>query len=260
VRESIPGVTRIVAVASGKGGVGKSTTAVNLAASMAKRGLKLGLLDVDVFGPSIPTMMGLADKGKPPLSERSQMVPYMAHGVRCNSMGFLLGKDSPAVWRGPMVMGAIEQLAFRTDWGPLDVLLLDMPPGTGDAQLSVAQRMKVDGAVVVSTPQDIALIDARRGAAMFEKVGINVLGLVENMSMYQCRNCGHKEHIFGEGGVQRTAAELELPYLGEVPLQVSVRELADQGTPVVIADPDSPSARAYERIAEELVKALRLGT
>ncbi|KAI5072749.1 hypothetical protein GOP47_0012855 [Adiantum capillus-veneris] len=227
----------VVAVASGKGGVGKSTTAVNLAVALAfKCGIRVGLLDADVYGPSIPTMMKL--QGRPKLDSDSKMIPLENYGVRCMSMGFLMEEDAPAVWRGPMVMSALEKLIRGVRWGELDVLVVDMPPGTGDAQISISQRLQLSGAVIVSTPQDIALIDARRGANMFKKVRVPILGLIENMSYFKCPHCGEKSHIFGCGGVASTAKDMNFELLGEVPLNIEVREMSDLGKPIVVSSPD----------------------
>ncbi|KAL6784138.1 INDH1 [Auxenochlorella protothecoides x Auxenochlorella symbiontica] len=251
----LPGIKHIVAVASGKGGVGKSTTAVNLAVAMSQSlGLRVGLLDADVFGPSVGHMLGLS--GKPEIGEGGLMVPRSAHGVRCMSMAFLLAQDAPAIWRGPMVMGALETLMSKVLWAPLDVLLLDLPPGTGDAQLTVTQRLHLSGAVIVSTPQDIALLDARRGALMFRQVGVPVLGIVENMSYFVCGHCGGESHIFGQGGVQKAAADLHMPLLGQVPLNIDIREGADGGDPVVSSAPSSASARAYVSVAEAILRQI----
>ncbi|XP_020256784.1 iron-sulfur protein NUBPL isoform X2 [Asparagus officinalis] len=213
---SISGIKDIIAVASGKGGVGKSTTAVNLAVALANTSqLKVGLLDADIYGPSIPTMMKLHLHGKPEVSEDLKMIPFENYGVRCMSIGFLVDKDAPIVWRGPMVMSALEKLTRGVAWGNIDVLVVDMPPGTGDVQLSISQRLQLSGALIVSTPQDIALIDARRGASMFRKVEVPILGLVENMSCFQCPHCGEKSYIFGRGGARRTAEEMDMEFLGE---------------------------------------------
>ncbi|XP_078149157.1 INDH1(iron-sulfur protein required for NADH dehydrogenase) [Carex rostrata] len=253
---SIPGVRDIIAVASGKGGVGKSTTAVNLAVALANVWkLNVGLLDADIYGPSIPTMMNLHQK--PDVSEDMKMIPVENYGLKCMSIGFLVEKDAPIVWRGPMVMSALEKLTRGVSWGNLDVLVVDMPPGTGDTQLSVSQRLKLSGAVIVSTPQDIALIDARRGASMFRKVEVPILGLVENMSCFKCPNCGEKSHIFGEGGARRTANDLDLKFLGEVPLELDVRSSSDEGKPIVLSSPQSISAKAYVDIAEKIVNRLK---
>ncbi|KAJ1691803.1 hypothetical protein LUZ63_015958 [Rhynchospora breviuscula] len=253
---SIPGVKDIIAVASGKGGVGKSTTAVNLAVALANAWkLNVGLLDADIYGPSIPTMMNLHQK--PDVSQDMKMIPIENYGVKCMSIGFLVEKDAPIVWRGPMVMSALEKLTRGVSWGNLDVLIVDMPPGTGDTQLSVSQRLKLSGAVIVSTPQDIALIDARRGANMFRKVEVPILGLVENMSCFKCPKCGEKSYIFGEGGARRTANDMQLKFLGEVPLELGVRTSSDEGEPVVVSYPQSTSAKAYVDIAEKIVNRLK---
>ncbi|KAK3127175.1 hypothetical protein QOZ80_7AG0569390 [Eleusine coracana subsp. coracana] len=246
---SIAGVGDIIAVASGKGGVGKSTTAVNIAVALAQKfKLKVGLLDADIYGPSIPTMMNL--HAKPEVSEDMKMIPVENHGVRCMSIGFLVDKDAPIVWRGPMVMSALEKMTRGVAWGNLDILVVDMPPGTGDAQLSMSQRLRLSGALIVSTPQDIALIDARRGANMFRKVQVPILGLVENMSCFKCPKCGDKSYIFGEGGARRTAEEMDMELLGEIPLEISIRTGSDEGKPIVVASPDSASAHAYIHVAE----------
>lgn len=251
----VEGVNDVIAVASGKGGVGKSTTAVNLAVALAvKCRLKVGLLDADVYGPSIPTMMKL--QGRPQVGKDMKMVPLENYGVKCMSMGFLMEKDAPIVWRGPMVMSALEKLTRGVAWGNLDVLVVDMPPGTGDAQLSISQRVQLSGAVIISTPQDIALLDARRGANMFRKVEVPILGLIENMSYFKCPHCGKDSHIFGDGGVRRTAQEMELEFLGEVPLNSDIRETCDIGSPIVVAFPDSEMSQAYHRIAARLVEKL----
>ncbi len=242
----LPEVKHIVAVASGKGGVGKSTTAVNLAVALAQQGHKVGLLDADIYGPSLPRMLGLS--AKPELRDGS-MVPLRAWGLQAMSIGFLVDPDTAMIWRGPMVMGALEQMMGQVHWGALDVLVVDMPPGTGDAQLTMAQRVSLSGAVIVSTPQDIALIDARRGVRMFEKTLVPVLGLIENMSTFCCPNCGHTTELFGHGGARREAEALGIPFLGEVPLLLDIRVTGDAGTPITAADPDSPAAKAFAAIA-----------
>ncbi len=243
----------VVAVASGKGGVGKSTVAVNLAVSLARQGFEVGLLDADIYGPSLPRMLGI--HGKPPIvAEKLQ--PIEIWGLRAMSIGLLVDEETPMIWRGPMVMGALEQLMGQVAWGPLDVMILDMPPGTGDAQLTVAQRVKLAGAVIVSTPQDVALLDARRGVRMFERTNVPVLGLVENMSYFCCPNCGHRTDIFGHGGAQAEAARLGIEFLGEVPLLAEVRRLSDAGTPVAAHAPDSEAAKAYAAIAARLAAKL----
>jgi ATP-binding protein involved in chromosome partitioning len=239
-------VTHVVAVASGKGGVGKSTLSVNLAVGLSQLGLRVGLIDADIHGPSLGRMLGVF--GKPEVVD-GLMQPVQAFGLRTMSMGFLVPEDQAMIWRGPMVMGALQQMLGQTDWGELDVMVVDLPPGTGDAQLTLSQRVKVDGAVIVSTPQDIALIDARRGVAMFEKVGVKVLGVVENMSFFACPNCGHESHIFGHGGARAEAGKLGVPFLGEVPLLLDVREAGDAGRPIMMSAPESAGARAFSAIA-----------
>ncbi len=252
-RITLPGVKHIVAIASGKGGVGKSTTAVNLAVALARRGHAVGLLDADIYGPSLPTMLGRRERPAV-VGERIQTVDVF--GLAAMSMGFLVDADAAMVWRGPMVMGAIQQLLGQVDWGALDVLVVDMPPGTGDAQLTLAQTVTLAGAVIVSTPQDVALADARRGAAMFRKMGVPVLGLIENMSYYCCPECGARGDIFGHGGARLEAARLGVPFLGEVPLLRAVRAAADAGTPIVLAEPAGDAARAYGTLADALWQAL----
>ncbi|MBV9783632.1 MAG: Mrp/NBP35 family ATP-binding protein [Acidisphaera sp.] len=242
----LPDIGAIVAVASGKGGVGKSTVAVNLAVSLARQGLKVGLLDADIYGPSLPRMLGLSRR---PEVKADRMQPLAAWGLKAMSIGFLVEEDTPMIWRGPMVMGALEQMMGQVDWGALDILLVDMPPGTGDAQLTMAQRVALSGAVIVSTPQDIALLDARRGVRMFEKTRVPVLGLVENMSFFCCPACGHRAEIFGHGGARLEAQRLGAEFLGEVPLLLDIREAADAGTPIVAAAPESQAAQAYAAIA-----------
>jgi len=242
----LPGVARIIAVASGKGGVGKSTVAVNLAVALAQSGKRVGLLDADIYGPSLPTMLGLSTS---PEVRNSMIIPHEVFGLKAMSIGFLVPADKALVWRGPMVMGALNQLLTQVAWGELDVMVVDMPPGTGDAQLTLAQKAKPDGAIIVSTPQDLALADARRGAAMFGQVGVPVLGVVENMSYFCCPNCGHRAEIFGHGGAADEAARLGVPFLGEIPLLLDVRAAGDAGTPVVVSAPDSPAALAFAALA-----------
>ena len=242
----LPEVRHIVAVASGKGGVGKSTTAVNLAVALARQGHQVGLLDADIYGPSLPRMLGLQAK---PEVRNGVMVPLEAWGLKAMSIGFMVDPDTAMIWRGPMVMGALEQMMGQVQWGALDVLVVDMPPGTGDAQLTMAQRVSLSGAVIVSTPQDMALIDARRGVRMFEKTLVPILGLVENMSLFCCPNCGHETPLFGHGGARREAETLGVPFLGEVPLLLDVRLTGDSGTPITASAPDSPAALAFSAIA-----------
>jgi len=247
----VEGVAHVVAVASGKGGVGKSTTAANLAVALALQGLKVGLMDADVYGPSQPRMMGVKDAK--PESDGQMITPIVAHGVKVMSMGFLVDEATPTVWRGPMVQSALMQMLRQVRWGaegaPLDILVLDMPPGTGDTQLSITQQVALDGAVIVSTPQDIALIDARKGLEMFRKVNVPVLGMVENMSVFVCPHCGEASHVFGAHGAQAMAEELGYDLLGEVPLELDVREKGDAGMPVVIGSPDSKAAEVYRAMA-----------
>ena len=245
----LPDVGAIIAVASGKGGVGKSTTAVNLAVALASQGLKVGLLDADIYGPSLPQMLGTRER---PRAEGQRIIPLQRWGLKAMSIGFLVEEETPMIWRGPMVMGALEQLMGQVEWGALDIMIVDMPPGTGDAQLTMSQRVPLAGAVIVSTPQDVALIDARRGVKMFERVGVPVLGLVENMSFYCCPNCGHRADIFGHGGAKAEAQRIGVEFLGELPLKVAIRELADAGTPIVAARPETEEAQAYQKIATRL--------
>lgn len=249
-RADIPGVGSIIAVASAKGGVGKSTTAINLAVALSQQGKRVGLLDADIYGPSVPRLMGLS--GKPQSPDGKSIDPMSAHGIVCMSIGFLIEGDTPMIWRGPMVMSALEQLMRDVNWGELDVLVVDMPPGTGDAQLTMAQRTPLTGAVIVSTPQDIALIDARKGIAMFQKVDVPVLGIIENMSYFLCPSCGERSEIFGHGGARETAGELGCDFLGEVPLHMAIRETSDGGAPIVASDPDNPHSVIYRQLAERV--------
>lgn len=243
----IPGVKSIIAVASGKGGVGKSTTSVNLALGLALTGRKVGLLDADIYGPSVPRMLGIS--GRPHTRDGKRLVPMENYGVKAMSMGFLVAEDTPTIWRGPMVMGALEQMLSDVDWAPLDVLVIDMPPGTGDAQLTISQRTPLTGAVIVSTPQDIALLDARKGLNMFRRVDVPVLGIIENMSYFNCPSCGERSDIFGHGGARAEADKLGIEFLGEIPLHIDIRSTSDGGRPIVMNEPDSPHAQAYQKIA-----------
>lgn len=249
-RAMIPGVKNIIAVASGKGGVGKSTVSANLALALAAQGLKIGILDADIYGPSLPKLFGL--HRKPEIDENKIMQPLEAYGIKVMSIGFLVEEETPMIWRGPMVMSALQQMMREVNWGTLDVLIVDMPPGTGDAQLTMAQSVSLAGAVIVSTPQDLALIDARRGIAMFKRVEVPVLGLVENMSYFLCPACGTRSDIFGHGGARHEAERLGVPFLGEVPLHIDIRTLSDQGTPIVAKAPDSSHAKLFFAIAEGL--------
>jgi ATP-binding protein involved in chromosome partitioning len=249
----LAGVRHVVAVASGKGGVGKSTVAVNLAAALAAGGRRVGLIDADIHGPSLPRMLGVSEK--PGLRDKT-MIPVQAFGMKCMSIGFLVPEDQAMVWRGPMVMGALQQLLGQTEWGELDVMVVDMPPGTGDVQLTMSQKVKLAGAVIVSTPQDIALLDARRGVAMFGKVGVRILGVVENMSFFQCPHCGERTDVFGHGGAEAEAAKLGVPFLGAVPLLLDVREAGDAGQPIVLSAPTSAAALAFREIADQVMGAL----
>ena len=246
----MPNVKNIIAVASGKGGVGKSTTAVNLALALAAEGASVGLLDADIYGPSMPIMMGIS--GRPESLDGQNMEPMENYGVQVSSIGFLVDPDEAMIWRGPMASQALDQLLRQTNWKDLDYLIVDMPPGTGDIQLSLSQRVPLTGAVIVTTPQDIALADARKGVAMFEKVGVPILGLVENMAVHVCSNCGHVEHIFGAEGGKRYAAEKGIDYLGALPLALSIREQADSGRPSVVADPDGQAATNYKAISRQV--------
>ena len=249
-RIELPGVKYILAVASGKGGVGKSTTAANLALAFVKLGHTAAIYDADVFGPSMPRMLGLA--GQKPRAENKTVIPLEAHVVKVMSIGFMIAEDNPIIWRGPMMMGALEQMLRDVTWGDVDVMVIDMPPGTGDTQLTISQRVALAGAVIVSTPQDIALLDARKGLNMFRRVEVPIVGLIENMSYHICSNCGHREDIFDHGGAKRTADELGAEFLGEIPLDIKIRETSDGGTPIVIAEPDGPHAQAYLKIAARI--------
>ena len=250
----LPSIKNIVAVASGKGGVGKSTTAVNLALALAAEGASVGVLDADIYGPSIPMMMGIT--GKPASADGKTMEPMENHGVQVMSIGFLVAQDEAMIWRGPMATQALDQLLRQTNWKELDYLIVDLPPGTGDIQLTLSQRVPMTGAVIVTTPQDIALLDARKGIKMFQKVGVPILGIVENMAVHVCSNCGHVEHIFGADGGKRLAAEYGMDYLGALPLDIKIRLQADSGQPTVVADPDGEVAGIYKAVARRVAVAI----
>lgn len=253
---NLANVKNIVVVASGKGGVGKSTTAANLALALARQGYSTGLFDADIYGPSQPLMLGIAPGTRPEVVDDKFMVPVEVHGIKCNSVGLLVDENQAMVWRGPMVVGAFNQILNDTRWGELDYLVVDMPPGTGDIQLSLAQSVPVTGAVIVTTPQDVALLDAKRGIEMFRKVEVPILGIVENMSIHICSQCGHSEHIFGDQGASRIAENYGVPLLGELPLDVAIREQCDAGKPTVVADPDGKVAEIYLNIADKVSKQL----
>ncbi|MHA1572255.1 MAG: iron-sulfur cluster carrier protein ApbC [Alphaproteobacteria bacterium] len=253
----VPGIRTIIAVASGKGGVGKSTVSANLAVALAGLGSSVGLLDADIYGPSMPRMLGIT--GKPASPDGKQIIPMENHGLKVMSMGFLVPEDTPMIWRGPMVMGALEQMLRDVLWGELDVLVVDMPPGTGDVQLTMAQRVPLAGAIIVSTPQDIALLDARKGLNMFRKVDVPVLGIIENMSLFICPHCGERTDIFGHGGARAEAEKLGCPFLGEIPLHMQIRETGDSGIPIVVAAPESEHAKAYVDIARGIAATLDNG-
>lgn len=256
-KRGVPGVSAIIAVASGKGGVGKSTTAVNLALGLATFGMKVGILDADIYGPSLPRLMGLT--GKPETVDGKVLKPMERYGLKVMSMGFLVEEETPMIWRGPMVMSALTQMLREVAWGDLDVLVVDMPPGTGDAQLTMAQQVPLAGAVIVSTPQDLALIDARKGLNMFRKVDVPLLGIVENMSYFVAPDTGTRYDIFGHGGARREAERLGVPFLGEVPLEMAIRESSDAGAPVVVSQPDGPHAKVYRDIAARVIEQLEAG-
>jgi ATP-binding protein involved in chromosome partitioning len=249
-QSEIPGIAAVIAVASGKGGVGKSTTALNLALGLRDLGLRVGLLDADIYGPSVPRLTGIHEK--PRLNDERKMIPIQRFGLAIMSIGFLVEEDTAMIWRGPMVMSAITQMLRDVAWGTLDILVVDMPPGTGDAQLTLAQNVPLKGAIIISTPQDLSLIDARRGLAMFKKVNVPVLGIVENMSYFQCPHCGTRSDIFGHGGARHEAERLAVPFLGEIPLHMSIRATSDSGTPVVESEPDGPHAAIYRAIGAKV--------
>ena len=249
--QKIPGIDRIVAIASGKGGVGKSTVASNIACALAAEGRRVGLLDADVYGPSQPRMLGVS--GRPASPDGKTILPMRNFGVTMMSIGLMTNDDQAVVWRGPMLMGALQQMMNQVQWGALDVLIVDLPPGTGDVQMTLAQKAQVDGAIVVSTPQDVALLDARKGIDMFNQLGTPILGMIENMSTHICSNCGHEEHVFGHGGVASEAEKLGVPLLAEIPLHLDIRLAADGGAPIVVSKPDSPQAEAFRTVARNLV-------
>lgn len=249
--EKIAGVAHILAIASGKGGVGKSTVSANIATALAAEGRRVGLLDADVYGPSQPRMLGVS--GRPASPDGKTILPLRNHGVTLMSLGLMTQEDEAVVWRGPMLMGALQQMLFQVQWGALDVLIVDLPPGTGDVQMTLAQKTHLDGAIIVSTPQDIALLDARKGIDMFNKLGTPILGLIENMSVHICSQCGHAEHIFGHGGVTKEAAKLGVPLLAEIPLHLDIRTASDGGAPIVVSKPNSPQAQVFRSLARRLI-------
>ncbi|MEO9779157.1 MAG: iron-sulfur cluster carrier protein ApbC [Sedimentitalea sp.] len=249
--QKVPGVDRIIAIASGKGGVGKSTVAANLACALAVEGRRVGLLDADVYGPSQPRMLGVS--GRPASPDGKTILPLRNHGVTMMSLGLMTNDDQAVVWRGPMLMGALQQMMMQVQWGALDVLIVDLPPGTGDVQLTLSQKFAVDGAIIVSTPQDVALLDARKGIDMFNQLKTPILGMIENMSTHICSKCGHEEHVFGHGGVVAEAEKLGVPLLSEIPLHLDIRLAADGGAPIVVSKPDSPQAEAFRHVARNLI-------
>lgn len=251
--EKVPGVDRIIAIASGKGGVGKSTVAANLACALAAEGRRVGLLDADVYGPSQPRMLGVS--GRPSSPDGKTILPMRNFGVTMMSIGLMTNDDQAVVWRGPMLMGALQQMLTQVQWGALDVLIVDLPPGTGDVQMTLAQKAQLDGAIIVSTPQDVALLDARKGIDMFNQLGTSIIGMIENMSTHICSKCGHEEHTFGHGGVATEAAKLGVPLLAEIPLHLDIRLAADGGAPIVVSKPDSAQAAAFREVAQKLVAA-----
>ena len=254
--ENLAGVKKIVAISSGKGGVGKSTVTANLAAALSAQGLRIGVLDADIYGPSQAMMFGVPAGTRPKTAEEKYFIPVVAHGIQTMSISYLIDEDTPMVWRGPMVSSALQQLLMQTQWDDLDLLLIDMPPGTGDIQLTLSQKVPVDGAIVVTTPQDIALLDAKKGIEMFRKVDIPVLGIIENMSVHVCSNCGHVDPIFGEGGGDKMAEQYQTKLLGQLPLAMPIRVQADSGTPIVISEPESEYANLYQRVAAVVSEVL----
>lgn len=251
--QKVPGIERIIAVASGKGGVGKSTVAANLACALAAEGRRVGMLDADVYGPSQPRMLGVS--GRPQSPDGKIILPLRNYGVTMMSIGLMTNEDQAVVWRGPMLMGALQQMLSQVQWGALDVLIVDLPPGTGDVQMTLAQKAHLDGAVIVSTPQDVALLDARKGIDMFNQMGTPIIGMIENMSTHICSNCGHEEHLFGHGGVKAEAEKLGIPLLAEIPLHLDIRVAADGGAPIVVSKPDSTQAQAFRSVAKALIEA-----
>jgi ATP-binding protein involved in chromosome partitioning len=256
LQDTLSNVKHIIAVASGKGGVGKSTTSVNLALALAKQGAKVGIVDADIYGPSLPMMLGVAEGTRPEIVDQKYFIPVEAQGIKSMSMGYLATDQTPMVWRGPMASGALLQILTQTLWGELDYLVVDMPPGTGDIQLTLAQKAQLSGAVIVTTPQDIALLDARKAIEMFYKVNIPVLGIVENMAVHSCSQCGHQEHIFGEGGGQKVASEYQTEVLGSLPLSLDIREQMDSGKPSVISEPEGSVAMSYGQVACKVIALL----
>lgn len=256
LQDTLSNVKHIIAVASGKGGVGKSTTSVNLALALAKQGAKVGIVDADIYGPSLPMMLGVAEGTRPEIVDQKYFIPVEAKGIKSMSMGYLATDQTPMVWRGPMASGALLQILTQTLWGELDYLVVDMPPGTGDIQLTLAQKAQLSGAVIVTTPQDIALLDARKAIEMFYKVNIPVLGIVENMAVHSCSQCGHQEHIFGEGGGQKVASEYQTEVLGSLPLSLDIREQMDSGKPSVISEPEGSVAMSYGQVACKVIALL----